>query len=100
MDDTRHYLVCPRLWPLICSVMQLPLNEARHMFGRDVFLKLSLNAPSKFKIQAIGLAYRAYHYIKHNHLEQLRSLKRNRDLHAIIDILLDVLNAIWRHNRC
>ena len=77
----------------------MPLDVAKHMFGRDVSLKLSLHAPTESKIKAIGLAYRTYHFLKHHHLEELRLLKRNRDKDALVSLLLDVLNAIWRHNK-
>ena len=99
MDDTRHYLVCPILWPLACSIMRLTLAESLDLFGRDISRKLSLPVPSEAKVKAIAFAYRWYHFLKHQHLEEIHLLKRERNLERIVEVVLEAGLAVWRHNR-
>ena len=98
MDDTRHYLVCPILWPIICSIMNLQALDARDLFGRDISSKLSLHAPSEVKIKAIAFAFRLYHFLKHNHLNEVHLYKREGNLEEVLNIILDAGCAIWRHS--
>ena len=57
MDDTRHYLVCPFLWPIVSSAIDLHQPQASNLFGRDICRKLSSDMPSRCTIQAAALAY-------------------------------------------
>ena len=53
----------------------------------------------QMKIQSVALAYRLYHYLKHNHQSEAQFLKRNRNLDDVLNIVLEAGLAIWRHNQ-
>ena len=93
-DSLAHYLICPRLWSSISSIVKVELVYL------DPVLKLSWAEPTAWKLKIIAVASRVYHAMKFDFHELVSTAVESGRFEQVNVLLVELAEHYCHDLKC